>query len=118
MDFGECLRCGLGEISPSCFRVDRVKDRSIFGLFPAFMPYLRRDHMRERFGSLVARLGEFDPEVSAQVVADIPDDWEVRQSLTSAAGGFLRERAVFLVSMIPRLIDKACSWHQPEELAR
>jgi len=79
------------------------RDDRIFGLFPKFVPYLRRAPLEKAIGVLKAA----NREALLEILAEIPDEWEVDSTLRINTADFLVERAKFLEdTLIGRLEEE------------
>lgn len=93
MDFSVCLHCRAGGLRGE-YDERLVRDDGIYGLFPAFEPYLRLEQVQP----FLDRLG--DERRLAQHLVDvvdrIPKEWQVDARTGEAVQRFLSARARYL----------------------
>ncbi len=79
------------------------RDPEVYGLFPEFVPYLRRASLEKALGVLAATTHDELLEISAE----IPDEWGVDSTVRIETASFLVERATFLrTTLVARLEEE------------
>lgn len=101
MDFTVCLHCRGGGLRSS-YGERLVRDDGIYGLFPAFEPYVTKAAL----GPFLHRLREADlAQRVGDVIARIPNEWQVDARTRLAVREFLSARAAYLVdNFLPDLL--------------
>ncbi len=90
MDHTHCFTCGR-DLTERIADIDHVKDDRLYGLFPAFLPLLRREEVQ----SAAARLREADRAGLTVIVESVPAAWV----------DFLYRRAEFVAdTLVERLL--------------
>ena len=79
-------------------------DRDVYGLFPAFAPFVTQ----ERVERCLEKLRLFDREEAATVVNAVPDEWDVSRVVRDAWIEFLVRRKAFLDDHLMDQIGKIC----------
>ena len=93
-DHADGLREKGGELKARILRIERLRDTSVHGLFPAFAPYVTEASV----APFLRRVGELTPEVAQAFVQEVPADWEVSQVIRGAITGLLVDRARMLAT--------------------
>lgn len=106
MDHGLCFIRSSEDLTPSLAEITKVKDESLFGLFPEFRERLRGDTITQ----CESRLREMDVEIANAMIATIPREWEVSAEARCAWSDLIYRRAAFVADNIAGWIDKACPW--------
>jgi hypothetical protein len=91
IDHGHIFTCGR-PLSPRLADIDNVQDERIYGLFPSFLGHLTIEPMEgvlEIFRDVESRLWE-------DLLAQIPNEWEVSNEAKQAIDQFLLNRARYL----------------------
>lgn len=91
MDHTHILTCG-GELTPKLARIDLVRDATQFGLFPEFVPHLKRADAERAVAAMIAIPGD---EIRA-LIRSIPSDWQVEPPVREALLDFLLQRRDWL----------------------
>jgi hypothetical protein len=93
MDFTVCLHCRGGGLRRS-YEDRLVRDDGVYGLFPAFEPYMREPWIQLFVERLrVASL----PQDLVALLGRIPSEWQVDARTRGAVATFLSARAAYLV---------------------
>ncbi|HBO45946.1 MAG TPA: hypothetical protein DD670_18895 [Planctomycetaceae bacterium] len=108
MDHSHCFTSG-GELDERIAHINRIKDSRLYGLFPGFKPKIRQEDVEAG----IDRLSELDHKFVLDVVATIPDAWEVRPEAASALVEFVCRRAEYVGNTILELVSREC-W--PDQL--
>ncbi len=108
MDHSHCFTGGR-DLNERIARIDNVKDGQLYGLFPAFVPFVREKYVEAG----IARLTELDHKIVSEIVETIPDEWEVTSQAASALTDFVCHRAEFVAETVLEPIGQQC-W--PEQL--
>ncbi len=95
MDFTHAFTCG-GPLDRTLGYIEKIQDEGIYGLFPEFRPHISRDEVI----SCVARLAEFNRGIADRMLAYIPAQWDVEDTVRSLWKKFLLDRAHFTARMI------------------
>ncbi|MCR4317873.1 MAG: hypothetical protein NUW37_16140 [Planctomycetes bacterium] len=99
IDHTHCFMQG-GEMNKEIAHIDAYRDDNVYGLFPEFAPYMRRDVVLESLN----KLSEVDKAMADSIIEKIPQDWEVSAEVRGAWGNFVRDRAHYLTgTLIKRL---------------
>lgn len=106
MDHTECLREHSGLLKARISRIDRVRDETVHGLFPDFVPYLTEAAAAPFFH----RLRTLTPEVARALTKEIPGDWEVSDAIREAIDALLVDRARFLSTRLWTILARSCGW--------
>lgn len=94
MDFTVCLHCRNDGLR-SCYGDQLVRDDGIYGLFPAFEPYVVEAALR----SFLDRLAEAPrAQHLDNIIGRIPNEWQVDTRTRLAVREFLSARAAYLVN--------------------
>lgn len=102
LDHTDCMRLGVGTtLSTRVSGIAFVKDETIFGCFPEFLPAVAPDDVA-RF---VARLGEFERADAEAIVAEVPGAWGLSTTVREAVVDFLVDRARFLSKNFVKLFS-------------
>jgi len=99
MDFSDCLKV-RSELTPHLADIDHVQDERIYGLFPEFRPWLRRDEFR----SALAKLARLSRRSLDPILGAVPREWEVDGAAREAVTSFLTGRARFLERHLPEAL--------------
>jgi len=94
MDFSHCL--DRGDLSPRLSRIDCVKDVEVYGRFPEFEPFLRRETMQEG----ITRLATLQVAFVRGIIAEIPREWEVDGETREAMLRLICQRAAFVADTL------------------
>lgn len=93
MDHSHCFTNGK-EILPKSLGIDRIRDQTVYGLFPEFQPYLDREVVRRA----AADLRRLDQKTVEEMVSTIPAEWDVSVKGREALVKFVVDRAAFLAA--------------------
>jgi hypothetical protein len=101
MDHTHCFTCGA-EWTTALARIDRIKDKRLFGMFPEFREHIGDDRtsVRQAAKKLLS-LGRGDVISAVQAV---PREWDVKAGALDALVKFVLERAIFVAESIERMI--------------
>lgn len=91
MDHGHCFTCGR-DLTPRAATIEAVRDERVYGLFPAFRPFLSAAVVRESLEMLAA----LPADLVGDLVAEIPLAWDVAHEARNALKALVVERAAFL----------------------
>jgi hypothetical protein len=111
MDHTECLRENGGDLKARLHRIDRVRDTTVHGLFPAFVPHVTEANA----APFLQRLSELTPEVAGTFAQEIPGDWEASDAVRRALQGLLVDRARFLSTHLWPILARSCGWSAPPD---
>lgn len=108
MDFSVCLYCRGGGLRSS-YDDRLIRDDGVYGMFPAFEPYVSEERLRP----FLARLRDAASlrQHLAESVGRIPSQWQVDSRTSTAVTQFLSARASYLADnflanlqrVVPRL---------------
>jgi hypothetical protein len=110
MDHTHCFTCGR-DLDERTATVARIKDEGVYGLFDGFVPAVRAH--RPVAEAALDRLGGFDRDVAAQIVATIPAGWQVPERARAALVELICQRARFVADSLMRRLAAVC-WPQSE----
>ena len=90
--------CQLSQIviSPSDGLQARIEDRKIYGCFPEFKPFLRRNEI-QKAGK---KLSEMTDAIAREIVASVPNEWIEDQAARDALIEFIKCRSKIVSSYI------------------
>ena len=108
MDHTHCFTCG-SDLDPSVANIETVKDPRVFGLFPAFRPFADKAVVL----ATCDRLREMTADVAQEVVASVPEAWEVSAGARIALRDFIVQRAGFVADNMIDWLGPLC-WPQAE----
>ncbi len=109
MDHTHCFTCG-NDLTTRVGRVERVMDPRVYGLFPTFIPFMRKD----RVELAAERLAEVSREIVGGFVSEIPAQWQVEQDVRTALIELVVDRAVYVAENIVAFLRPAC-WPNDED---
>lgn len=93
MDQTHAFTCGR-ELTRRIGHMDEIRDTTIFGCFPEFLPFLDRGHVQ----AAAERVGQMDGEQAGGIVARVPAEWQVEAIVREAWSRFIVERAAFVAA--------------------
>lgn len=99
IDFGHIITCGR-ELTPRIANIDNIREERVYGNFPFFKNHVSRDRIIEES----ERLKTFGKENWQDLIANLPDDWNVNNETRQALDKFLAGRAGFLANEFSRLL--------------
>lgn len=100
IDHGDILTCGR-ELTPRLAHLDFIRDELLYGLFPIFRRYVTSEQIVAAGEILqVAR-----PEMWADILASVPNEWQLSNEARDAIDRFLLERARFLVHNLEHIVN-------------
>jgi len=101
MDFSHAIQFG-GELSTGVSSIGKIRDDTVFGLFPEFQKKLSRDAIRH-YASILGGLSRSQIE---DAVGLIPYQWRLDSQVRSALANYLLQRASFVSETVEsRLFD-------------
>lgn len=100
IDHTHCFTGGR-ELTGRLAHIDNVQDPEIYGLFPAFKPFLRQEELERA----VHRLREVKKAEIEAIIEGVPPAWEVSPEARAALGEFLLRRAAFLADTLLGRLD-------------
>ena len=103
MDFSHSFTAGR-EITPKVANIGLVQDEGIYGLFPEFRRYVKRELIR----AAANRLGQVKAEEVRTVVGAIPTEWQVSDKAREALGQLICRRASWLADTITDRLAALC----------
>jgi hypothetical protein len=103
MDHSHCFTCNR-ELTVGVSAIDRVQEPHVYGLFDGFLPFMHP----ECVVPFVDRLVQFDGELAAGFVAEIPDGWDVSPAARRALAEFIALRADFVARTIMNSLAQRC----------
>jgi hypothetical protein len=95
MDLSHCFTCG-DDLSAKMANIDRIKDERVFGLFPEFISFLRRETLEDCRRDLKS----FRSGIIRAAFAGIPREWNVPQSIFEPWEELVCRRAEFVADVI------------------
>lgn len=108
MDHTHCFTCGR-QLDAKLNHIASVRYDQLFGLFPGFIPHVRQDNVE----TAVADLGKLDVSFVAEVVEDIPAEWQVSAGERQSLKELIVRRADYVAQTVLDLVKARC-W--PEKL--
>ena len=108
MDHTHCFTCGR-DLDGGVARINWRNDDRLYGLFPGFVPKVRQTDVEVA----VDRLRQLDEHFVREIVATIPNDWDVLPKVRDGLAELINLRAKYIVETITMSISKAC-W--PDQL--
>lgn len=95
MDHTHCFSCGR-ELSIKLAHLDTIRDPRVFGAFPQFAPYLKRETVSEAASNLLT----LDSEWVRAVLAKVPSMWHLDTACRDALRDLIVRRAEFVAGTI------------------
>lgn len=102
MDHGLCFIRSGEDISTRLGNIDKVQDEHVYGLFPEFRDRLDESIIEE----CTSRLREITNEITADVVATVPREWEVSNDSRAAWASLIYRRASFVADNVGKWIEQ------------
>lgn len=103
MDFGRAL-IGEGRVPLKGFGISKDQDEGIYGLYPEFCPYLTPQLVDEA----IVLLKRLDRGTLTDIVAEVPDEWELEPGARTAVVEHLYRRARYLADTIKARLAPLC----------
>lgn len=103
MDHTHCFTCGA-DLDSRLTHIDRVKDDQLFGLFPAFVDFVRQEHV----DAAVADLRQLDEALVREIADGIPSEWEVDLSAKAFLVDLIVRRAAYVAEHVGEMIAARC----------
>ena len=85
-----------GALTERVAHIGNCKDDAVYGLFPEFKKFLKKDVV----GQAAERLATIDEETVKRIVGGIPGEWQVPDKAKSALVGFVVQRAAYVAETI------------------
>lgn len=101
IDHTTCIAGGR-DLTVKVAHLESISDDAIYGLFPAFRPFVTRDMVR----SWIARLTEFDRTIAQGIVDSIPTEWSVTTQVRVALVELLSCRAGYVERTIESGLER------------
>jgi len=102
MDHTHCLRVrNTEDLSERITHIDYVRDERAYGVFPAFVKYLKRSQL----SSALSKLNEFSESDAEEILSKLPSQWQVSENVQLKIKEFLIQRADFLVQRLPNILS-------------
>lgn len=95
IDHSHCFDCGRA-LTTGLRRIEKVKDTQIYGRFPEFDPFLRKEDV----ATAVDRLLTVPRAMVEDLAASLPAEWEVPTPVRSALASLICDRADFLAGTL------------------
>ncbi|MGL4462916.1 MAG: HipA family kinase [Planctomycetia bacterium] len=93
MDYTHAFTWGR-KIIPTNFKLDRIREEKVYGLFPEFKAYIDKDSVT----NAARDMAEMTLATARGFVSKIPSEWEVSSEGREAMADFIAQRAKFLSS--------------------
>jgi hypothetical protein len=103
MDHTHCFTCG-GDLDHRVAKIANVQDNRLYGMFPAFVPYVRQ----QEIAAAIDRLRKLDRAWVTAVVDTIPADWDVSAASGKALAELIVRRAGFVADRVMELVGRVC----------
>ncbi len=104
MDHTHCFTCG-DDLSVRMANINKIKDDRIYGLFPAFVPWVKLDILE----STRKRLREVRPSMVRAILEGIPAEWQVPEAVLPVWEELVCRRAAFVADAMIDRIWTVCS---------
>jgi hypothetical protein len=111
MDHTHCFSCGKSW-TQALSHIAKIKEERIFGLFPEFRPFLKRDAVL----GTANKMRTIDRTTVIKMVDFIPKDWDVSKGASDALIELILERAIFVAETIEKRIYPQGSLLAEEDL--
>ena len=109
MDHTHCFTCG-NDLTDRADRIELVRDPRVYGLFPSFVPFMRRDRVQ----LAAERLKAISVPIVRDIVSEIPDAWQVEPRARTALVNLVVDRAAYVAEHIVASLRPAC-WPSDED---
>jgi hypothetical protein len=106
MDHGLCFIRSGEDLTPKLSNIDKVKDESVYGLFPEFRGKLREDIINV----CATRLREMNAASADAIIATVPREWEVPNEARQAWSNLICSRAGFVADNVHDWINNSAPW--------
>jgi hypothetical protein len=106
IDHGHCFTCGSA-LTAAVGHLDRIREERVYGLFPAFRPFVTR----ERIEDLCAVLSGFEAARATAVVESVPTAWDLSAEARTGLVEFIVQRSQFVAERLPGWLEPTC-WPQ------
>lgn len=106
IDHGLCFIRSGEELTAKLSNISKVKDENVFGLFPEFRGRLRQDTIEE----CTKRLRDMDGNTAAEIVATVPDEWDVSTEARAALSELITRRAAFVADHFEDWLETVAPW--------
>ncbi len=103
MDHTHCFTCG-SDLSQRMADIDHERDGRLYGLFPAFLYWLRPGILEESS----RRLRQIDPQTVNEILARVPREWEVPSAVLPVWERLICRRAVFVADEVIKQLLALC----------
>jgi hypothetical protein len=95
MDHTHCFTCG-SDLSERLAHISHIKDERLYGLFPAFIPRLRGEELKEA----TSRLRSANKATFTDIVESVPKEWTVDRRARTAWNELLFQRARYVAETV------------------
>ncbi|WLD14663.1 HipA family kinase [Planctellipticum variicoloris] len=95
MDHTHCFTCGR-EWTRRLGQVDTIRDSRVFGLFPEFRKFLKKDAVTQA----ATDLRTITAEVVREMIDCVPNEWDVKREARNALVDLVVGRAIFVAETI------------------
>jgi hypothetical protein len=99
MDHTHCFTCGR-ELTRRLSHIHRVRESEVYGLFPEFRPFTKR----EAIAAVADTLRGVPRPTVEEIVDSIPHEWGVGKAAREALVEFVLQRASYVASGIMKWI--------------
>lgn len=103
MDQSCCFNWGR-DLNPKIANIEIVKDARLYGLFPAFVPYVRQEVVEKA----IEKLNLINDKIVEKMVNIVPGEWNVDKKTRIEWKEMICQRAVFVAETIMGTIAKQC----------
>lgn len=108
MDHSACFRCDE-EIHSRLFNIDKIRDQTLFGLFPEFVPYIAPASV----DLFLSRMRQIEKPVIDSIWATVPREWDCNNETTrTTMSNFIVDRGKFIGQNGRKWIEKHCQWQR------
>lgn len=95
MDHTHCFTCGR-DLTNRLARIDSVQEQTVYGLFPEFRDFVKREAVHE----WTERLGGLTREQTVAIVEEVPAQWQVDHETRAAWVNLVVQRATFVAANV------------------
>lgn len=95
IDHTHAFTCGR-ELTRRLANIDEIQDPTVYGCFPQFQSFLRRDSVE----AAASRLAQMDTPQAAAFVGEVPAQWQVQSDVRDAWIRFIVQRAAFVAENV------------------
>jgi len=106
MDHGLCFIRSNEDLTRKLANIDKVQNELLFGLFPEFRCKIDDDVVEE----CQSRLREMDASIARDIIATVPEEWDVSPEARSSWAELIDRRARFVADNIVHWVSREAPW--------